>query len=720
MSEYATQLSTVLVDELFGGLPSRVYKALAFHGRLPLSTLVHRTQLSPTEVRHGLSILIQQHLVLWYDPQNTGQAFYEADIPTAYALSRSGKYTRLVKDRFGNIAGDIVSNVTVLGHVRVGDLTRTYFPPPHERGPLQEIIPGDCPLQAGGVESTKLNGTAQDDGHSADSLHTSLSDLIQAGLLCLVHEFQFRTVADNVTEAKNAVPSADELPGSQKVQRAMHESLIAKKLDEWKSESAVPALKVAQPRKSTKRAFEGGSEQPSGKRKKLMDKTPTEIMSAGRNAHSTESGWLDVCQLVQTIAETKTDQMQRNLIVRVDHEKFAILIRNQQLVDLVKDSIGPVTAKVYDGLLHNAGQQLGNCKGELDCTLDDDDGEQNDFRTLPQVSADDLDYLLHDSPDLTGALGYADPSKINLYRLDHPKKVKRRRRSDQSNPDDEAAVDGFASSDGSDGGSSDDSKSDISGVDRDSDFSKGDDDYAKDRKHETPDTTPYTSPKINESESPLHALRQHLILLAEHPHKFLVPVGPSFTAPGSWVVPYPLLSRTLLENALFKITTTRFGPLAGRLFRILSSTQTAQASPPKLDEKTLVILSLIPQKPMRTLLHSMHQAGHIELQELPKDGNQRRPGTTSFFWFFDAERMRKRVLEETYKSMGNLIRRAKVEKEAVKGVVEKSERTDVAGREEELLGEEELGALTEWRAREERIWGQVGRLDEIVAVLRDF
>lgn len=244
-------------------------------------------------------------MVLWYDPENTGQAFYEAHIPNAYALSRSGKYTRLVKDRFGNLAGDIISNVTLLGHVRVGDLTRTYFPPHNERGPLQEIIPGYCPLQAGDVKSTKLNGAAQDDGHSADSLHTTLSDLIQAGLLCLVHEFQFRTVADNVTEAKHVVPPADELPGSQKVQKATHESLVAKKLDEWKSESAVPALKLTQPRKTTKRAFEGGVEQPNSKRKKLLDQTRTEISSAGSNTHSTESGWLDVCQLAQTIAEPR-------------------------------------------------------------------------------------------------------------------------------------------------------------------------------------------------------------------------------------------------------------------------------------------------------------------------------------------------------------------------------------------------------------------------------
>ena len=70
--------------------------------------------------------------------------------------------------------------------------------------------------------------------------------------------------------------------------------------------------------------------------------------------------------------------------------------------------------------------------------------------------------------------------------------------------------------------------------------------------------------------------------------------------------------------------------------------------------------------------------------------------------------------------MGNLVRRARVEKESVRGVVEKSERTDVVGREKELLGAGELEALARWREKERRIWGEVGRLDELVGVLRDF
>lgn len=399
------------------------------------------------------------------------------------------------------------------------------------------------------------------------------------------------------------------------------------------------------------------------------------------------------------------------MIIRVNHEKFANLMRNRQLVALVEESIGSTTAKVYAELLRNAEPQLRKCKNEVDVDQDDDD--EVDLTTLPKVSTDGLSHLLHDLPDLADAIGCADPQRVNLNLLDHPKKVKRRRKANGSNPE-EALVEGAASSDESED-NTDDSRSDITEVDHDSDSTGGDADYSNRRKHKTPDTTPDTTPKMKDPESPLHILRQHLYLLTEHPHRFLIRIPGTLTAPEKWAIPYPTLAQTLLHNALLSITTSRFGPLAGRLFRILSS-----SPPPKLDEKALVLLSLIPQKPMRTLLHSMHRAGHICLQELPKDGNSRRPGTTLFFWFFDADRMRRRVLEESYKAMGNLVRRARVEREAVKRVVEKSERTDVVGREKEFLGEEELAALEGWRGTEERIWGEVQRLDELVAVLRDF
>ena len=70
--------------------------------------------------------------------------------------------------------------------------------------------------------------------------------------------------------------------------------------------------------------------------------------------------------------------------------------------------------------------------------------------------------------------------------------------------------------------------------------------------------------------------------------------------------------------------------------------------------------------------------------------------------------------------MARYLRRAKVEGENVKGTLEKSSRSDVVGREKELLGMQELEALNVWRETDERIWGAVSKLDDLVACLRHF
>lgn len=686
MSEHATQLSVVLVEELFGELPSRVFDILAFHGRLPLPSLVHYTQLSPIEVRNILSVLIQQQLVLWYNPEHSGQALYEVDVQNAYALVRSGKYFELVRGRLGDTAGTVLSNYIALGHARVEDITQTYFPSPGEQGPLHEII------------------TSAHYPHTTDSLYSTIGDLYGAGLLCAVNESHFRPAADNINEAEQAVPRDGQIR-AKKDEQAAWELAVLKKLEDWKYGSTKDIDVVGRMQRGSKRLLDDGADHPVGKKRKVTSSQPTTMYNPGVSSYPAGS-----------------DRLNNDLILRPDHEKFAILMRNQQLTAFVKESIGSATATIYATILHLVEPQLRKCKNDSHAP-DNDQNNEFDLSSLPQISTKEINDTIGDFPDLSDALGYADPSKIKPNLLEHPKKVKRRHGSGDVDLG-EASVDGSASSDESDGGSND-SKSDTAGIDHDSDSDSTNGDVDKSSKynnHKTPDTTPDTTPKLKDLRAPLQqTLSQHLFLLAEHPYRFLTPVTRQSAIPETWAIPYRSLSNTLLHHVLLSITTSRFGPLAGRLLRILGANSTNNSNPyPKLDEKMLVLLSLIPQKPMRTLLHSMHRAGHIELQELPKDGNQRRPGTTLFFWFFDPDRMRKRVLEETYKTMANLIKRVKVEREGVRAVVEKSERTDVVGNEDKLLAEEERSALKEWRAKEERIWGEVGRLDDLVAVLRDF
>ncbi|KAL8954935.1 MAG: hypothetical protein Q9193_007005, partial [Seirophora villosa] len=246
----------------------RVFGALAFNGRLPFPRIVQHSQLSPTEVKYGLSVLIQQQLVLWYSPEATVQSSYEADIHSSYALARCSKYTQLVKDRLGDLPGDIISNVAVLGYARVGDLTRTYFPTPGEQGPFHESIP------------VNPHPDRDDEPHAVELFHSTIGDLLRAGLLGLLHESHFRPAADNVLEAEHLVPQEYHAT-SKKAQRAAWEMAVAKKLEDWKYGLKSAAKMVPPVGRGAKRALEEGEGQPNGKRTKLGKQPQSETNGAG-------------------------------------------------------------------------------------------------------------------------------------------------------------------------------------------------------------------------------------------------------------------------------------------------------------------------------------------------------------------------------------------------------------------------------------------------------
>jgi DNA-directed RNA polymerase III subunit RPC3 len=359
-------------------------------------------------------------------------------------------------------------------------------------------------------------------------------------------------------------------------------------------------------------------------------------------------------------------------------------------------------------MLHTLERDIRQCKQELHLpgTVIDVDEELNPY-SLPKLRTDDLQAILTEVPGMADAIGHTDRSKINMARFDHPKK---RRRKDPSIPNGDvqmAEVEGQASSDESEHG--EDDKGNVSGVDS---YPDNPNEWDEDMDYNPVDPVPRKRKRSASPKGPPSPLRQHLFLLSNQPNGFLHHLPASRTSRESWSVDFHGLSRHLLTNSLLHFITNRFGSLATRLVRILQERG-------KLDEKTLTSSGLLNQKTMRALLTAMNRAGFLELQEVPK-GNDRQPSKTIYLWFFDDERCRLRVLDETYKTMTRVLQRIGVEREKVKGTVEKSERVDVQGREEEMLGEEEKKALKDWRAKEERLLGELGKLDDLVAVLRDF
>ena len=374
----------------------------------------------------------------------------------------------------------------------------------------------------------------------------------------------------------------------------------------------------------------------------------------------------------------------------INHDKFAVALRNRSLAALADEAICKSTSNIYAEVLRRLETNTRDCKESSDVP---DIGDGPELGDLPHVSTDDLVHVIKNLEELGQTLGKVEGNSASAKELEHPKK---RRKKKELESDDEALVVGDASSDEED----DESDSEDDDKSSGSEQVNGDAEYSL-----------HSHPKAPED---MHRrfIRDHLLLLAKYPYPFLQQIPETPVLPERWTIYYPPLMKSITHHVLLQIITTRYGQPAARLTRLLSERG-------KVDEKNLCSLSLLNQKSMRSYLTTLHKAGIIQLQEIPRD-NSRNPQRTLYLWYFDAERCKVKILQESYKTMVRCLQRVQVEGDKVKGTLEKASRTDVIGREEEFLGVQEREALEKWRQVEERIWGELGRLDELVGILRDF
>ena len=377
--------------------------------------------------------------------------------------------------------------------------------------------------------------------------------------------------------------------------------------------------------------------------------------------------------------------------MRVNHVKFAVLMRNDHLVEFAGRMISVITAGVYAHVLGALEPKVQACREEPENS--NEPGTEIDPHLLPQISTAELEGTIRDSPELASALGKPDNGRLDMAQFDHPKKRRKKERCS------EAAIDGEVNLDEAEayGSNDDDNLSDAS-----SDPENSDSEIDVD----------LNALPSNRYDPNRDAIRNHLLVLAMHPLRFLHHLPKTSTLPERWTIDYPTLMNNVTRQLLLETIRSRHGLPAARLTRILFDKG-------KTDEKVLCSISLLAQKSMRSYLLPLHEAGMIGLQEVPRD-NSRNPQRTNFLWFFDPERCKAKILEETYKTMARCLRRLRVEREKVKGTIEKASRSDVVGREEELLGVQELEALKVWKEMDEKTWGEVLRLDDLIASLRDF
>lgn len=207
-----------------------------------------------------------------------------------------------------------------------------------------------------------------------------------------------------------------------------------------------------------------------------------------------------------------------------------------------------------------------------------------------------------------------------------------------------------------------------------------------------------------------YQVNQHLSLLSQPPYNLASSV--ELYGVIKWRVGFRGLARKLRHLELERMIESRYGDVALRVVRVLHAKG-------KLDEKRLGDISMLPPKDLRQTLASMQSGGFVDLQEVPRDA-QRQPSKTIYLWYYDPDRVCSSILEDTYKAMSRTLQRTKFERDLIKDFLEKTERSDVKGHEEEYLTEGELERLQRWRNKEAHLLAMVSRLDDMVAVFRDY
>jgi DNA-directed RNA polymerase III subunit RPC3 len=129
-------------------------------------------------------------------------------------------------------------------------------------------------------------------------------------------------------------------------------------------------------------------------------------------------------------------------------------------------------------------------------------------------------------------------------------------------------------------------------------------------------------------------------------------------------------------------------------------------------------LILLKTKDVRAILAQLQSGGILEVAEIPKPLAKDRASNFNL-WSFHESRARAFLLEDLYKTLIRIYQRIDEERSRKQGILTKASRTDVKKDMKKYLSNVELQQVGEWRVLEERLLGQIMRVDKSIMLLRD-
>ncbi|ESZ98540.1 hypothetical protein SBOR_1072 [Sclerotinia borealis F-4128] len=666
--KHAVELCSLLVDDIYGELSSRIFTILLRRGRLSMVALKRHTQLTTRQLKLGLTVLVRQNLVYHTSDEGGGDTNYEANVDAAYALVRSGKILEIVGERFGSVATEIMEQLVLLGHAKIFDI-------------IAELNKGH-EAHANGNGNGNGNGTngaANGNGiqsYPSGQLNHTLIQLLEEGFIQPVGQNMFRSPTDSYNAVEKALLH-DSYGGATRGTKQKDElrSRVRARLQELRAE--VPNWRpVGYSRPST-----------SGH----MNGTATKRRRLSHNGSATNG---------YDFVDDESNKLDGNLLLRINHEKCTIAMRNRRLVELANSRIGENTSYIYAELLRLLAERIPRCRPDpkIDDVVDDPDGP------AITITTQELTDALSKTINVSIGIGKTAIQGIDASKFDKIQNGRKRKSRDDT--------EGDASSDEE---SEDDHKSFTNGnghaMDIDEDDPFTDQSRAnKNKRAVTFQDQDTRSPPTESRQARMMQVMNHLQLLAADDCHLLRKCGTRQM--GEWTVDFERVIERLRELEIDSIIYENFGKNGHRLIRIMRKMG-------KLEEKHLSLVGLVKQKDARTKLVEMQMAGMVDIQEVPRDAG-RMIVRTVFLWFFDQDRVASLLLDRTYKAMSRCLQRLDVEKRRKADIIALSERTDVQGQEEAILRPEQMNQLREIRAKEEDLLGQMCRLDDLVGVFNDF
>lgn len=642
---------------------------LARHGRQTLAAIARASYLNGRQIKYGLVILLQQHLV-FHSGTDAPVTYYEIDWQNSYALVRLGKVAKLVEDRFGRKAANIISNLLTLGHTRIADLREAYFPPdadsdddsdhgivngtglkrkrangthvngsaPHANGvvnglhaetedvkfEVQSLTNGETTNGASKVGKT--NGATQEDGaapqdddeiESVDELYDLIQMLIERGWVRTVTDSQYLSPGDMHDTLQQAAIDQD-LNGAA-ITGTKDRDKVHRTTQQFKRQTRDEWLVV--PKFSRKRRADDNQYGGPNKRVKLNG-----VHSSSAAAPSAED----------------------DLVIRVNPEKVAVAMRTEQLVQLVEHRLGSITGHIYQTMLRTLETNTPRCYEEFPEPPLPGGEVANEIAMDPRclVTARDIAKKLPRDFDLCEGL---DPNAVvAITRKGHV-----RTSNVLSQPIDPSKI-------------------------------------SIDQKTELVD--------------------KHIRLLAEDPLHFAT--WHSRAGFSQWHIEFEEIAKQLIQAEIENTISARKGALGVKLIRALRKKG-------KLDERATCNVMMMSAGDIRGIVNDLTVQGFVQTQEIPKVDRREAKTSLHLVWY-DRQRAREKLLHDTYKGMVRILQRIAFEREKVQQLLSKAERSDVVGNETKWLSKGELEALQKWKEVQEKLLLQLCREDDLVATLRDF